>query len=100
MPTFITTLKFTPQGVTSFQDTCRRAADLAAKAKQMRCMVTGNYWTFGDFDAVVLFEAPDDETATALMVHLESLGNVRTQTVRAFTAAEMEKIVARMGAKP
>jgi len=42
----------------------------------------------------VVFEAPDEETATALMLHLGSLGNVQTQTARAFTAAEMEKILA------
>ena len=43
---------------------------------------------------MLVFEAPDDETATALMLHLGALGNVQTQTARAFTAAEMDKIMA------
>jgi uncharacterized protein with GYD domain len=63
----------------------------------MGCKVTNTYWTFGRFDGVLIFEAPDDETAAALMLHLGSLGNVQTQTARAFTAPEMEKIVATTG---
>jgi uncharacterized protein with GYD domain len=97
MATFITTTKFTPQGVTNFQDTCKRAASFKAAAKKMGCKVTSTYWTFGAFDGVLIFEAPDDETATALMLHLGSLGNVQTQTARAFTAPEMEKIMATTG---
>jgi uncharacterized protein with GYD domain len=97
MATFIAMLKFTPQGAASFKDTCQRAAAFKAVAKKLGCKVTGTYWTFGDFDGVLLFEAPDDDTATALMLRLGALGNVRTQTARAFTAAEMEKIVALAG---
>ena len=47
----------------------------------------------GPDDIVVLFEAPDDETATALALQVSSLGNVRTMTMRAFTADEMAAIV-------
>jgi uncharacterized protein with GYD domain len=94
MATFITTLKFTPQGVSNFQDTCRRAAAFKAAARKLGGKVTGTYWTLGAFDGVLLFETPDDETATALMLQLGSLGFVATQTARAFTAAEMERIVA------
>jgi hypothetical protein len=42
-----------------------------------------------------LLEAPDDEAATAAILHLGAMGNVHTSTCRAFTAAEMEKIVAK-----
>jgi hypothetical protein len=41
-------------------------------------------------------EAPDDKTAMTVLLHLASLGNVHTTTVRAFTAAEMDKIVAKV----
>ncbi len=64
-----------------------------AAAKKMGCKVTGVYWTLGVFDGVLVFEAPDDETATSLMLHLGSLGNVQTQTARAFTEPEMAKIL-------
>ena len=97
MATFITTIKFTPQGITNIQDTCKRAAAFKAAAKKIGGKVTATYWTQGAFDGVLIFEAPDDDTASALMVHLGSQGNVQTQTVRAHTAAEMEKILAAAG---
>ncbi len=97
MATFITTIKLTAQGVAEIQDTCKRAAAFKAAAKKLGGKVTDVYWTLGSFDGVLILEAPDDETATAVMLRLGSLGNVQTQTARAFTAAEMEKILAATG---
>lgn len=51
------------------------------------------FWTLGQFDGLIVFDAPDEETATAAMLHLGSLGNVQTQTSRAFRAAEMKKVL-------
>jgi len=93
MATFVTTIKFTPQGITNIHDTTRRAAALKASAKKLGVKVTDILWTLGPFDGLVVFEAPDGETATALMLHVGSLGNVQTQTARAFRATEMEKIL-------
>ena len=95
MATFVTTFKFTDQGEKNIQDTTKLAASFTATAKKMGVKVVGQYWTLGNFDGLLVYEAPDDETATALMLQLGSLGNVRTQTARAFTAAEMEQIVAK-----
>jgi uncharacterized protein with GYD domain len=53
----------------------------------------GIYWTLGDHDGVVIFQAPDDETASTLLLDLGAAGNVHTTTVRGFTAAEMDKIL-------
>ena len=97
MATFITLIKFTPQGVTAIQDTCKRAAAFKAAAKKLGGKVTATYWTQGPFDGVLVFEAPDAQTATALMVNLASQGYVHTQTVPAHTAAEMEKVLAAAG---
>jgi uncharacterized protein with GYD domain len=97
MATFITIIKFTPQGAREIQDTCKRAAAFKAAARKLGGKVTATYWTQGPFDGVLIFEAPDDETASALMVHLGSQGYVQTQTVRAHTAAETEKILAAAG---
>src|SRR5438552_18826104 len=96
MATFITTLKFTQQGIKAINDTKKRAAVLKAAAKKMGVKVTEIYWTLGDHDGVLIFEAPDDETATTLLLHLGASGNVHTTTVRAFTAAEMDKILAKV----
>jgi len=60
----------------------------------MGVKVTNVFWTLGAFDMLLTLEAADEETATATLLQLGSLGNVRTQTARAFNAAEMEKILA------
>ena len=96
MATFITTIKFTQQGVKGIEDTTKRAAALKAAGKKLGVKVTDIYWTLGDYDGLLIFEAPDDETATTLLLHLGALGNVHTSTVRAFTAAEMDKILAKV----
>jgi uncharacterized protein with GYD domain len=94
MATYIATVKFTPQGMANVQDTCKRAAALKAGARKLGAKVRDVYWTMGAYDGLLVFEAPDDETAAALTLHVGALGNVQTQTSRAFTAAEMEKILA------
>jgi uncharacterized protein with GYD domain len=81
--------------MTNIQDTCKRAATIKAAAKKLGVKVKDIFWSMGAFDGLMIFEAPDDETATALMLHVGKQGNVQTQTARAFTAAEMESILAR-----
>lgn len=93
MPTFITTLQFTEQGIKAVRDTCNRAAAFKTVAEKLGIKVTGEYWTLGTFDGVIVFEAPDEATATAAMLHLSSQGNLRTQTARALDAAEMQKVL-------
>ena len=93
MATFITTLHFTEQGVKAVRDTCERAATFRAEAEKLGAKVTGQYWTLGAFDGVIVLEAADEATATAALLHLGALGNLRTQTARAFDAAEMQKIL-------
>ncbi len=96
MATFITTIIFTEQGMKEVGDTTKRAAAMKAAAKKMGVKVTDIFWTLGDHDGVLIHEAPDDETATAFLLHLGALGSVQTSTVRAFTAAEMDKVLSRL----
>jgi uncharacterized protein with GYD domain len=93
MATFITTVQFTEQGLQAIQDTCDRAARFKAAAKKLGVKVTGVYWTLGAFDGLIICEAANEESATAAILHLASLASVRTRTVRAFDAAEMQKIL-------
>ena len=96
MATFITNIKFTQQGIKGIDETTRRAAALKVSAKKMGVKVKDVYWTLGDHDGVLIFEAADDETATKLLLHLGSMGNVHTTTTRAFMAAEMDKILVKV----
>src|SRR5450755_4111306 len=96
MATFITTIKLTQQGIKGIDETTKRAAALKAAAKKMGVKVTDIYWTLGEHDGVLILEAPDDETATTLLLHLGSMGNVHTTTARAFNAAEMDEILTKV----
>ena len=58
--------------------------------------IVEEYWTMGAYDGVVIMEAPDDETISAFILKVGSLGNVRGQTLRAFRRNEMESILAKI----
>jgi len=96
MATFISTVKFTDQGEKTILDTTRRAASFKMTAKKMGVKVIAQYWTLGQFDGLLIYDAPDDETATALMLHLGSLDNVHTSTMRAFVAAEIDALMEKL----
>ena len=93
MATFITTIKFTQKGLDGISESTKRAAAFKAAAKKMGVKVTGTFWTMGYFDGVMVFEAPNDETATAAMLHLAGQGYVHTTTARAFEADEFGKVI-------
>jgi uncharacterized protein with GYD domain len=97
MATFISTIKFTEQGILAIKETTKRSASFKAAAKKLGVKVSNIFWTLGAYDGLLIFEAPDDETATALMLQLGTKGNVQTTTARAFTAAEMDRILSKMG---
>ena len=96
MATFITTIKFTQQGIKGIDETTKRAASLKLSGKKMGVKVSDVYWTLGEHDGVLIFEAADEEVAAAFLLHIGAMGNVHTTTVRAFTAAEMDKVLAKL----
>jgi len=93
MATFITIIDLTRQGTSGFHDTKKRADAFVQAAEKAGAMVTSQYWTLGDHDGVLIFDAPDDQTAAALLLNLVGEGNVRTNTLRAFDRSEIEQII-------
>jgi uncharacterized protein with GYD domain len=93
MPTYISRSNFTHQGIASVKDTTKRAEAFKKLAKQLGCTVKEIYWTQGQYDAVTILEAPDEAAATALALSIGKLGNIRSNTLRAFTAAELGPIL-------
>jgi uncharacterized protein with GYD domain len=93
MTHYVTLYNFTEQGLKGIKDTVKRveAAKKAAEAQGMR--VKEVLWVEGQYDIVAISESSDDIKATAFALNTLKLGNVRGQTLRAFTAAEMEKIL-------
>ena len=96
MATYIVLSTFTDQGIKSIKDTTKRADAVRETARKMGIEVKSLYWTVGKYDVVVTFEAPDDATMTALSLAISSAGNVRTQTLRAFTKDEVTGILAKL----
>ena len=96
MATFVTLLKLTERGVKDIKDSGKRAGELKAHAKKHGIDVKEQYWCLGSYDGVIVFDAPDEATATAAMLSLSARGYVSTQTLRAFTAAEMNPILGKV----
>jgi len=94
MATYISLVQFTDKGISAAKETTQRIAEWGAKVQSMGVSIKQMYWTLGQYDQVCVFEAPDDETAASVLLSADMLGNIRTQTLRAFTSAEMEKILA------
>jgi uncharacterized protein with GYD domain len=95
MPTYVTLLNWTDQGIRNFKDTAKRADVFEAATQRLGARLKEIYWTVGPYDATAVVEAPDDETATAVFLQLGEVGNVRTTTLRAFDEQEMEGIIAK-----
>ena len=97
MPTYVSLVHWTEQGIKNYKDTMQRLEDFTKLAESRGGRVREALYTVGEYDIVVVTEFPDDETATAALLQVGSLGNVRTNTMRAFTADEMGGIISRAG---
>ncbi len=96
MAKYVSLLQFTDQGIRNVKDSVKRAAASTAEAEKMGAKVTDAFWTMGAYDVVLLLDSPDDETVSAFSLKLGSLGNVKSQTMRAFRREEMESILAKV----
>jgi uncharacterized protein with GYD domain len=93
MPAYITLANFTDQGARAIKDSPERFEAFKALAESAGVTIKSVHWTTGAYDVVVVTEGPEDATLT-LNMKMAALGNVRTQTLRAFSLAEMRKLVA------
>ena len=97
MATYVTLINFTDEGIRNVKDTANRASAYKKLATQLGCTLKEIYWTQGQYDVVSIIDAPDDAAVTALAMSVAKLGFIRTQSLRAFTLAElgpiMEKVV-------
>jgi uncharacterized protein with GYD domain len=96
MTTYLMLAKFTDQGIRNFKDSPKRAEAFKKAAKESGVTVKDLLWTLGRYDAVAILEAPDDESVSAAIYGICALGNIRTETLRAFSAADMQTILGKM----
>ena len=87
---------FTDQGIRAVKETTKRAEAIRAIGQKVGVTVKEVYWTLGQYDVVTIVEAPDEAAVTAFGLSAGALGNVRTQTLRAFSAGEMAQILSRL----
>ena len=100
MPTYVTLMNWTDQGVRTAKETVQRRDQADALAEKHGARIEEVYWTVGPYDIVAILEAPDDESATAMLLELGSQGNLRTTTLRAYGHDEMSRIIERLGPSP
>ena len=96
MVTYVVLSSFTDQGIRNVKDTLKRADAFKELANKFGVTVKEIFWTQGQYDIVTVVEAQDELSATALNMNLGALGNIRTQTLRAFVADEMKQVLAKM----
>ncbi|QEF97784.1 GYD domain protein [Stieleria maiorica] len=86
-------IKFTDTGASNVQDSIQRATAFGRSVELAGGKLVAQYWALGAFDGCVIFEAPDDKTATRLLVQLARDGFVRTQTMQVFDNKEAAELL-------
>ena len=93
MPTYVSLLNWTDQGIRTVKETTKRAKAFHNMAEKMKVKVREILWTMGRYDFVWVIDAPDDETVSRLTLGLGMSGNVKTETLKSFSAQEMDQIL-------
>jgi len=93
---YISLIQFTEQGIRNVKDTVKRGDAAIGEAEKMGMKIIEEFWTMGAYDVVVMFDAPNDETMSAFLLKIGSMGNVKSQTLRAFRKQEMEGVLAKL----
>ena len=96
MAHYVVLANFTDQGIRGIKDTTKRAKAFRDMDSQMGAKIGTIYWTLGNYDVVLTLEAQNDETAAAVLSKAGSLGNLKSQTLRAFTEEEMNSILSKI----
>jgi uncharacterized protein with GYD domain len=97
MPRYVTLINWTDQGAKNYKDTVDRYEAAQDAMRKVGASFVDVYWTVGPYDIVGVIEAPDGETAAAALLAASGAGNIRTTTLRAFTAAEMRSVIEKAG---
>ncbi len=96
MPTYVVLYKFTDQGAKNVKGTVQRSRETRADNEKRGFKVQGLYWTQGQYDLVAVVDAPDEQAMMAGLLNIGGAGNVRSETLRAYTESEMEAIIQKM----
>ena len=93
MPHYIALVSFTNQGIHDIKSSTTRLEGVQKIASKHKVKVLDLHWTMGRYDLIVTFDAPSDAAMSAFTLENAQLGNVRTETLRAYTHEEFTNIV-------
>ncbi len=93
MPTYISLISLTDQGIRSVKVALKRQEAGRKVLKDMGGELKEIYATLGSYDIVAIAEAPDDKVMAKFLLSVGAAGNIRTTTMRAFTGTEFRKII-------
>ncbi len=93
MATYISLCNFTEKGVGAIKETLKRTEAAKAAAKQIGMTIKEVLWLQGQYDLIVISEGSDEIAMTAFILNTLKAGNLRMETLRAFTAGEMAKVL-------
>jgi uncharacterized protein with GYD domain len=96
MPNYIVLVNWTDQGIKNVKDTVKRAKSFGSALEKAGCKSLGFYYTIGRYDMVSVIEAPNDEAITSVLFSTGSLGNIRTETLKAFSTEEAANIIGKL----
>ena len=94
MPTYISHIIWTEQGIRNVKDSPKRLDAVKKQLKELGGDLKAFYMTQGPYDALLIFEIPNDSVLAKLLLQIGAAGNVRTNTVRAYTEGEYREIMA------
>ena len=94
MPSYVVLGKYTEQGINNFQDLPSRLAAVKEQMQAVGGRMVAYYLTMGSYDFVSVAEFPDNETGARFAIAVNQQGNVRTETLLAFTEEEAGRIAA------
>jgi uncharacterized protein with GYD domain len=93
MPVYVQLMKWTEQGRKNAETLPDRVDAVQKRVADMGVKIIGHYLTMGQYDQIVVCEAPNDETVAKISVMVAGRGNVATETMRAFTMEEVRKLI-------
>ncbi len=96
MATYLILYKYTQQGINNIKDAPKRVEAAKKAAAEAGITVKETLWLQGEYDFMAITESNDETAVTAFGLTIAKQGNVTAMTMRAFTIAEMEKILAKV----
>jgi uncharacterized protein with GYD domain len=93
MASYLTLGSWTEQGIQNVKESPQRVEAARSAIEAAGGHLVFFYMTMGQYDFAALVETDGDEAAAKLLLNLARQGNIRTETVRAFTEEEHTSII-------